>query len=588
MKCLLIYPPQALPEAPPLATALLKSLLNNHGNETEQADFNVEFYDYILKPDRIKNTLDKIFEDYEKNSSEIFNNFDDNDDNKELEEYPEDFQNKYLKYKKTKELNKEEAYQHAEKVQDYIDIIKNKEKNYGKEEIMKARTEVWKILGYIFLPFSDSKIINERYFYFIRNYRRLNDFLDESKNIFYDFYETKIPEIIKKNPDYIGISIAAQSQMLPGLTLARLLKQKTNAHINIGGSYFSRIKESFKDKPEFFENFIDSIIYEEGEIPVLKLIEYLEGKIKIEEVPNLVYSKDKTVQINEKVKEMPLNDIPIPDFSGLPMDLYFSSEITAHLLAERGCYWSKCTFCDVCFTGNQYDFKNTAKVVSELSELKEKFGFSKFFFVCEAMSPAYLRKLSNEIINTGLKIKFILYARIEREFTEDLLKLAKKAGAIEIMWGVESVNKRILGLMNKTKFTDTKDRLTIIKTTHKLGIDNTCFFMLGFPGETRKEAEETIDFIQNNKKYIKNPLVAKFNLREHSLILENPDKFLLTEYGDKDEFDLYYYRHETSSGMNFNEIGDLYNNFFKELYCGGEIPLENLHELVYSATFWGY
>ncbi len=73
----------------------------------------------------------------------------------------------------------------------------------------------------------------------------MKTFLDESKNMFYGFYEKIIPEIIEKNPDYIGISIAGQSQMLPALTLANILKKKTNAHINLGGSYISRLERAF-------------------------------------------------------------------------------------------------------------------------------------------------------------------------------------------------------------------------------------------------------------------------------------------------------------------------------------------------------
>ena len=585
MKCLLIFPPQSMPENPYLSTPILKGILNANGHNTQIMDLNLEFYNYILNPEYIKTSLNKLFEDYKKNAEEIFNQY---DESKGISEYPTNFQNKYLKYKKIQKIDKQQAYQKINEVGNYINIIKTGQKEYEKKDIILARVNLWTVLDYVFLPYFDAKIINERFFYFIRNLNQLKEFLSESKNIFYKFYENIVPEIIKKNPDYIGLSICAQSQLLPGLTLAMLLKQKTNAHINIGGSYISKIKETLKTKPEFFELFVDSIIYEEGEIPIIKLMEHLEGKINIEDVPNLLYLKDSEVQMTSKTPTMPLNDIPIADFSDLPLNSYYTDEIVLPMLAERGCYWSKCNFCDICYTGNKYDFKKPEKVVAEIKELQEKFGFKKVSFVSEAMSPAYLRKFSNEILKTGLKINFKIYSRIERDFTEELLSRIKSAGVTEMQWGFESVNERVLGLMNKTKFTDKNERLEIIKTAHRIGIENTGFFMFGFPGETKEEAMETINFIKENEKYIKNCLMSKYMIKEHSPIQERYQDFSISEIYDKDELDLFYFSHKTTEGMSFEEATELFNTFVNDFYTQGEIPYSNYHDAFLSSTFWGF
>ncbi len=171
------------------------------------------------------------------------------------------------------------------------------------------------------------------------------------------------------------------------------------------------------------------------------------------------------------------------------------------------------------------------------------------------MTLLIYRKLCNEIIKSGLKIEITAYARLEKEFNEELLSLAKEAGVIELMWGFESVNERVLGLMNKTKFTDKNARLEIMKTAHKVGIENTCDLMVGFPSETMEEAMETFNnFIKENKDLIKNVVVSKFMVKEHSPILEDFDKFSLLEVSDKDEFDLYYYSHKTSSGLKSRKL----------------------------------
>ena len=77
-----------------------------------------------------------------------------------------------------------------------------------------------------------------------------------------------------------------------------MLKKETNAHVNIGGNHFGRVTDSLEKYPEFFELFCDSLLVEEGEIPVIELAKYINGEQEIEKVPNLMYVKDGKVQFN--------------------------------------------------------------------------------------------------------------------------------------------------------------------------------------------------------------------------------------------------------------------------------------------------
>jgi len=170
--------------------------------------------------------------------------------------------------------------------------------------------------------------------------------------MFYDYYEEMIQSIIDENADLIGISVNSSTQIIPGLTLAMMLKQRTNAHINIGGNFFGRVVEELSGKPEFFEMFCDSLIIEEGEKPIVELAKCLEGKIGMDKVPNLIYLDNGIVKVNEKTVPLKLNELHCQDLDGFPLDLYLTPDIVLSIQSSRGCYWQKCSFCDHYFGQN--------------------------------------------------------------------------------------------------------------------------------------------------------------------------------------------------------------------------------------------
>ena len=159
-------------------------------------------------------------------------------------------------------------------------------------------------------------------------------------------------DILSKNYNYIGISINSSSQIIPGLTLANMLKNKTGAHINIGGNFFGRVKEAIVKNPEFFDLFCDTILTEEGERPVVELARYINNEIKIDDVSNLIYKKGDDVIINEIKTPMKLDEMSIVSLDGYDFSKYFAPEIILPFQSSRGCYWGKCSFCDQDFGQN--------------------------------------------------------------------------------------------------------------------------------------------------------------------------------------------------------------------------------------------
>ena len=350
------------------------------------------------------------------------------------------------------------------------------------------------------------------------SYDNISKFIFSKENYYLDYSKKLVYYLKEQKYDYIGISIGLDSQLIAGLTIAALLKQESFAHINIGGNYITRINDNLTKYPIFFDTFADSISYGEGEISIIELAKYIENKISIEQVPNLIYKRENKIIKNKIAKFAKLSEIEIPDYSDI--DLYFYSD-TLPLTVNRGCYWKKCTFCDMSYS-LPFNVKKINKVIEEIKFYNEKYKINKFYIVDEAVIPEYLNKLCDAIIKEKLNIQINLCMRFER-ISKELLQKAYKAGIRAIYWGLESANCRILKLMNKG--INIEDVKNILKYSSEAKIKNILFIFFNFPTETYQEAMDTLIFLQKNSKYINYFAAADFSLGRYSKIALNPQKY---------------------------------------------------------------
>jgi radical SAM superfamily enzyme YgiQ (UPF0313 family) len=376
---------------------------------------------------------------------------------------------------------------------------------------------------------------------------------DPDTNIFLEYYKDVIDNVIAQNGDYIGVSINASSQIVGGLTLCKMLKERTNAHINIGGNFFGRVTDNLLKRKEFFDLFCDSISIEEGEGPTLELAKHIAGEIEIEKVPNLLYVKDGKVKINEKMAPMKLDDMKPISLDCYNLKDYFTPEIVIPFQTSRGCYWHKCSFCDHDF-GLHYNIKNLDKLVEQIKMMKEKYGIAKFEFIDEAISPQYMEKMAEKFIEEDLNISFFCDARLESEFTKEILQKAHKAGLKMILWGFESGSKRIMELINKG--IDVDNRLNVLRDSYEAGIFNFAFIFFGFPAETKEEAIETINMICENTDIINTYGKSVFTMGRHTKLREDPEKYgVVGETVQEDEFSPTFLY--TAKGMTKQELNEI-------------------------------
>lgn len=558
MKTLLIFPPQWMPVSPHFALPTLLGQFDGTGYEASVMDLNIDFYNKILTRNYVEKSLKMAKELLPLLRADIKRYF---DINKKFNDYTFVQRNEIAKASLIDNTFKkygDSLQKVAIIIEKSVEVLKSKEHYYNPKLFLSAINNIKIALEICSMPFYPTKLDFTSYSNELLNldYETIKYFVfDDNSNIFRGYYESVLNEIKAKDAQYIGISINSSSQIVAGLTLANMLKKETNAHINIGGNHFGRVADALERHPEFFELYCDSLLVEEGEVPVVQLAKYIDGVIPIEEVPNLMYVKDGKVISNPKIEPRKLNDLKPPSLDGYDLKQYFAPEIVMPYPASRGCYWRKCSFCDHDF-GMFYNIKNIDKLIEEMKLFKEKYNINKFEFIDEAISPAYMEAMSKRILEEGLDVQFLCDARLETGFTKEVCELAVKAGLKMVLWGFESGSKKIMKLINKG--IDIDKRLDIMRTAREAGIYNFAFIFFGFPAETRADALKTIKVICDNTDIINSYGKSVFTMGKHTKLREAPEKYgVVGETKQVSEFSPTY--EYTAKGMTKEELNDVIN-----------------------------
>ena len=546
---LLVFPPQWTPQNPHFAITSLAGHLRRQGNRVLMRDLNVEYYDYILTPEYIKRAAEKLKMDYSYLSMQV-----------RLKSLIDDesfeFQLEAMRYLAMEEFFKNYGNlidKLPELIMDAKETLRDPRRFYNPLLLVDAFYAIDRSLELISLPYHPSSLsFNsfEQPHCLLATHSLIEHATDSKVNMFYDYFQERVPELLAEKPDLIGVSINSFSQVLPGLTLAAMLKKQAprGCMINIGGNFFGRVKHVLMKRPEFFRTFCHTLSMGEGEKQVLTLVEQLKGEKDLSKVPNFLYynnEEDKVVFTYEGEPEK-LDNIGFQSLEGLPMDLYFSPEPVLCLQSSKGCYWGKCTFCDTDF-GIHRDIKSLDHLVEEIKYLKENFGVRHFEFIDESIDPDYMKKMAERFIEEKLDVFWFSNGRIEEAFTKELLELLHKSGLTMILWGLESGNERIMKLINKG--INVEKRWDILKKSKEADIWNFAYIFFGFPTETREEAMDTIKALVENRDIVHSYGRSVFTLGKHSLLYLEKDKYGIMNVVEDTE--------ELSTNLHYKSVGGM-------------------------------
>ena len=284
-------------------------------------------------------------------------------------------------------------------------------------------------------------------------------------------------------------------QLLAGMTFCKMIKEEfPDIHVTVGGNVITRLQEDLPKQMEFFASVFDTAILYEGEHALVWLLEALAGERKWEDVPNLMWTQEGDVRVNSEIYTERTTALPLPDFEGLPLDMYFVPVRILPYLATRGCYWGKCTFCD---HGqgyfDQYRGKPAHDVIREIKALKEKYQAEHFLFSDESYPPALLKKVTQLLVEEEVGIKWTTLIRFEETLQDpDIWKQAVKAGCCTLYYGMESANERVLELMDKhAKKSVIENNL---REAAKAGIWNHVMAFYGFPEKPERKPRRLVNF----------------------------------------------------------------------------------------------
>lgn len=339
-------------------------------------------------------------------------------------------------------------------------------------------------------------------------------------------------------PDVVGLSIPFPGNMYGGLLAGREFKKLGSCTV-MGGGFINTELRELSDARVF--DFTDYLIFDDGERPLQLLIEHLQNNLPKEKLfRTKARENGKVVTYSAKEeKDIAFKDLPGPTFKGLSLTEYISMLEMPNpmfrmwsgfrwnkMILAHGCYWKKCTFCDVSLDYiKRFEPARASDLVDQVERIIKETGQSGFHFVDEAAPPALLKAFSEEVIKRKLNITWWGNLRFDKQFTRELVELMKDAGCVAVTGGLEVASPRILKLINKGITIEQVREVT--KTFKDAGIYVHAYLMYGFPSQTEKETIESLEVVR--KLFADGCLHSaywhRFVATAHSPVGMNPEKF---------------------------------------------------------------
>lgn len=371
------------------------------------------------------------------------------------------------------------------------------------------------------------------------------DGLFESLNGPLQFIDTITVALLEKKiqetqPELLAISVPFPGNLYAGLRCGQWVKNNhPNIKVALGGGYANTELRSVSD-PRVFD-FIDFITLDDGEAPLENLIGFIKGTKTEDDLKRTILRQNGEVVYRNAghVRDYKQMEVGTPDYEGLPLDQYISAIEVVNpmhrlwsdgrwnkLTMAHGCYWGKCTFCDISLDYIRlYEPLTASMLCDRMEEMIQKTGTNGFHFVDEAAPPALMRELALEILKRRLNVSWWTNIRFEKSFTRDLCLLLKASGCIAVSGGLEVASDRLLKLIQKGITVEQVARVNRHFT--EAGIMVHAYLMYGFPTQT---AQETIDSLEMVRQLFKNGVMQSaywhlFTMTAHSPVGLEPEKY---------------------------------------------------------------
>ena len=341
-------------------------------------------------------------------------------------------------------------------------------------------------------------------------------------------------------PKLVALSVPFPGNLYAALRCGQYIRQHyPGIKIAMGGGFPNTELRSLED-PRVFE-FLDYITLDDGEAPIEALLQHINGTRIEEELKRTFLLKDgKALYINSPAcNDYKQSQTGTPDYSDLLLDQYISAiEIINpmhrlwsdgrwnKLTMAHGCYWGKCTFCDISLDYIKlYEPLTAALLCDRMEELIQQTGENGFHFVDEAAPPALMKELAMEIIRRNMVVSWWTNIRFEKSFTRDLCLLLKASGCIGVSGGLEVASDRLLELIQKGITVSQVARVN--RNFTDAGIMVHAYLMYGFPTQTDQETIDSLEMVRQMfaAGILQSAFWHEFTMTAHSPVGLEPEKF---------------------------------------------------------------
>lgn len=386
-------------------------------------------------------------------------------------------------------------------------------------------------------------------------FSRYAERLGRSANSFDELYEALqqppsfideiLLELLAARMEAVQPDLAAFSVPFPGnLYSAFRSAQWIKAHLPqvktaMGGGFANTELRSLSEVRVF--EFFDFITLDDGEAPIEHLVEHLEGRRPLEMLKRTfaLYNGQVDYLNHSFQKDYKQAETGTPDYSDLPLNDYISVLEIANpmhrlwsdgrwnkLTMAHGCYWGKCTFCDISLDYIKvYEPVAAALLCDRMEQLMAQTGQNGFHFVDEAAPPALMRALATEIIRRKLTVSWWTNIRFEKSFSRDLCRLLKASGCIAVSGGLEVASDRLLALIDKG--VTVSQVAQVARNFTEADIMIHAYLMYGFPTQTAQETIDSLEMVRQlfEAGVLQSAFWHQFAMTAHSPVGMHPERF---------------------------------------------------------------
>jgi radical SAM superfamily enzyme YgiQ (UPF0313 family) len=351
--------------------------------------------------------------------------------------------------------------------------------------------------------------------------------------------ELTLTALSQHQPTLVLITAPFPGNVYGAFRIAQTIKQMQPSLVTVlGGGYCNTELREMKE-PRVFDYF-DFVTLDAGERPLLALIEHLQGRRPLDRLVRTYTRERHYVDCEEP--DIAFSDSGRPTYAGLPLQDYLSLLDMLNpmhrlwsdgrwnkLTVAHGCYWKKCSFCDVNLDYiSRYDLAATDVLIDRMEALIRETGQTGFHFVDEAAPPKALKSLAHALLHRKLDVSWWGNIRFEKSFNTDLCQVLADSGCIAVTGGLEVASDRLLKLMKKGVSVEQVARVT--RAFSDAGILVHAYLMYGFPTQTAQDTVDALEYVRQlfAAGCIQSAFFHRFTCTTHSPVGKHPEQYGVT------------------------------------------------------------